>query len=995
MAAFSRLQLAAALIEYDNDISNPDAPFRSAQESAIFSHMRQADTAVRTAARRSTDYLGVNLPSDTGGSQSPRNSHVRAQSSLSGLMTNPFGGAEDDMEGRDGSYGATPEPEMEVDLASWGLDSFVPKEKVKVKKKDKGKSREVELPNPHEHARAKSVDLNHFGGGDAFLDSTATSPPAGSRRRSASSAMELGRSMSPRELVSQRPQSAHALIDSIPATPPLHSVPFPTQSIRSPSPGSMLENPGPARVHGRTYSTTSFGSRTMLNDVQEEGEPNPFALDPPSPGRQSRFDPKAARSRTASIGSMGSRALLDDFPDDKENMFAVRPPSPSRSSRFDPKARSRVMSTASMGSRMMLDDGASVMIGATYHRERPMSTMEMLRPKVLVMPSPLQGTEETSHAPPSHTVRDGFQLTLSADGTPLPPGARASRSSTNLISTIQPPASGVPNPSNSFIPNPRSSLSLSQLIFRNQLMVDGQRDVAYADLDRGLERATEDGQQVMAAPEEEEPAQPVTVVVDEFSSRPAGKLFGKSLVDELEERKATMRNKQRVFYGDARPSMMSRPTNKRSNTLIDPTTLSQRPGSQLMDTSLARRNSYGPKPLLDLNEDGELPIPRRPGQMPSTRSVFGVDTLWEKEMAKLQQIEAQEAELRKVDEERKQAALAKESKRKKRKSKGKELDVKPLQDSIPSPASSPSAEQPTRVSLTAPVLPDIPQNITRGPPPPPGADESDSDSDSSDASAGKATTPRWFAGASDDGHEDGPVRKPGVGPRYPHGRPREQPLKQLQDDDDSEEDVPLVATVDRALQRATRANLQTALAPDDSDEDKPLSRVLQKKQSTVGQLDINFDNLLSSANPSASGVPKSGDGGGDSDDEDEMPLGLRASRVIPSSTAHDSDEDEKPLGLHPQQQMRSQYQMSMMAQQQQQQAVAVAAVQQMALQQQMTASMMFSNPSLMGSGFFAPTPMAVPMPMMPPPVAGSPPPPRDPAKFNRVDQWRRGVPVDG
>lgn len=77
-------------------------------------------------------------------------------------------------------------------------------------------------------------------------------------------------------------------------------------------------------------------------------------------------------------------------------------------------------------------------------------------------------------------------------------------------------------------------------------MVGGQRDVAYSDLDAGLQRATEEGQQIVA-PVEEEPVRPLTVVVndeDEFR-RPAGKLYGVSLIDAIESRKANMRSRQR------------------------------------------------------------------------------------------------------------------------------------------------------------------------------------------------------------------------------------------------------------------------------------------------------------------------------------------------------------------------------------------------------------------------------------------------------------------
>ena len=64
-------------------------------------------------------------------------------------------------------------------------------------------------------------------------------------------------------------------------------------------------------------------------------------------------------------------------------------------------------------------------------------------------------------------------------------------------------------------------------------MVGGQRDVAHADIDTDLRRATEDGEQLTDEALEEEPARPITVVVDEpeGNNRHPGKLYGRSLVD--------------------------------------------------------------------------------------------------------------------------------------------------------------------------------------------------------------------------------------------------------------------------------------------------------------------------------------------------------------------------------------------------------------------------------------------------------------------------------
>lgn len=120
-------------------------------------------------------------------------------------------------------------------------------------------------------------------------------------------------------------------------------------------------------------------------------------MDPRSVLRDDDDEDAGPRRRTISNNSMNLLA-------DENNPFALRPP--STMSRFDPKAaaHARTMSNASMGTRMMLDD-ASVM--TAQGRDRRYSTLELLRPKVLVMPSPLQPASGPIAPPPSQT-RDGF-----------------------------------------------------------------------------------------------------------------------------------------------------------------------------------------------------------------------------------------------------------------------------------------------------------------------------------------------------------------------------------------------------------------------------------------------------------------------------------------------------------------------------------------------------------------------------------------------------------
>ncbi|KAI0663296.1 hypothetical protein C8Q70DRAFT_908001 [Cubamyces menziesii] len=981
-APFSRLQLAAALIEYDNDDEDTSKPRRNAQDSAIFLPFRNRPIRPPPPERRSTDYLGVSLPSETG-SIAPRDSVVIDRKSRGSLdaLRNPFardstydGGLEDEEEGED----------LEVDLASWGLDALVPKDKSKHSRK---KTKSDALPNPYQnqqsvpvreagkpHSRTMSMNmLNGLGEGGAFLDSQ-SSGSLGPRRHSIGDPLDIPAAHSSEPIFTPRSRSrspsAHALIDNLPVTSPLHSVPFPTsETVRSPSPGADgFERP-------RAQSSLSMGSRALLNEDIRSASPS------------SRFDPRSARGRTFSSGSMGN--MLSPEPQaEEDNPFALRPPSPSRMSRFDPKAqRARTMSHGTMATQMMLDDSAT---DAGPPRERRYSRLELMRPKVLIMPSPLQTAQSASVPKPGLVPREGFEL--STDGRPLPPGAKAARRASATLSVLEPNLTGAPVASNSFTPNPRSSLTLSQLTFRNTLLVDGQRDVAYADIDARLKRASQDGEKIEPDPEPEpepQPEVPIVQVEESGHKRPAGKLYGRSLIDDLEARKAEMRGKQRVFRGDERPSMMAR-----SSTLINPEEL-KRPASQHLNSfnsqpELTRRNSANAKPLLDFKD--EIPgAPRQSlhpggglGASGATRSVFGVDTIWERELAKLRLIEEQE---RQAEEERKKREAEEEAKSgkkkgKKKKGKGKDKERElgsPAEAVSPAPEASPAISE-DKSSTPPHVLPEIPKTIRRRPPPPvDDDDETDEDSDTSDA---PAPAPRAQAsGWHSDEEDQGPRRTTGTGPRFPQtGAPR-LPQVVRQEDDSSEEDVPLVATIGRAAQRQTR--LRTGV-DDSSDEEKPLVALLDKTKQKFSSVS---GGSLPPHSPQAS---VNSPGAGDDDEDDDKPLGLRVSRVPPgfgAATNGGDDDDDKPLGLHPEQVRKSQFFMA--AQQQQQQQMLAQA--QMA---QMQHSMMYATaPSLMGSGFFGP-PIPPPM-MMYPQLPPSPPPMQDAAKFGRVDKWRHDVAVEG
>ncbi|OBZ70173.1 hypothetical protein A0H81_09874, partial [Grifola frondosa] len=971
---------------YDNDDFDTTKPRRSAHDSAIFAHLRRNNPPrAAPVSRRSTDYLGVALPGEEE-SVAGRESMVTDRKSRGSIdnLRNPFG--------RDSTYDGhiadeqESEEELEVDLASWGLDALVSKEKDS--KHSRKKTKPDSLPNPHTQVPAARTEpgrqrvgmrtmsmggLNSFGEGGAFLDSQSSVPSLGARRHSIGSPLDLTEAQhsgqsSPRG--HGRVQSAHALIENLPLSHPLHSIPFPTSDpVRSGSPndgpsiarpssrGSLLES----TARSRAYSSASMGSKMLLNYHEEEQ--NPFAIRPPSPEHASRFDPKSARGRTASVASMGTIMAAGTHAEEL-NPFALQPPSPGKSSRFDPKATHvRNVSNGSI--------------------DHPYSKLDLMRPKVLIMPSPLQNTS----APPQTQLRSGSGFQLTTDGPPLPAGARSARRSSMTLSMLEPSSSGQ-IASNSFTPNPRMSLTLSQLTFRNTLMVDGQRDVAYDDIDHELRRATEDGEQIEPEPEPEpEPHIPVPAIDVEDpigQKRPAGKLYGRSLIDDIEARKAEMRGKQRVFTGDQRPSMMARTPMKRSSTLIDPESLKMRPVSQRMDSfntapDLTRRNSGNIKPLL--NFDDEIPgaphqslgvHPAAGGQKGSTRSVFGVDTIWERELAKLKEIEEQERvaaeERKKIEEGADAGKKGKRKGKKKGKAKGREQDQDiPIETT---PTLTPEFHSESQRQPSPPhVLPMIAKTVVRRPPPPPADDDdSEDESDSSETPgpvipnvARRSQVVGWHAGSSDE-EEKGPRRTTGSGPRYPNQSSARPPQIVRKDGESSDEDVPLVATIGRAAQRLTRIKTDV----ESSEEEEPLSKLLEKTK-------LKLPSVGDSLSPRTI----------NDDDDDDKPLGLRASRLLAPSNQED---DDVPLAFHPDQVRKTQYFMAQQQQQQQQQMMMQAQAAQ--LQQ----SMMYGAPSLMGSGFFGP-PMA-PM-MMYPQLPSTPPPAQDVNKFGRVDKWRHDVAVEG
>ena len=855
-----------------------------------------------------------------------------------------------------------------------------------------------QLGQPRYHQRGpRSLSMGGLGSGNDFLESIRggeIASEADFRRRSNAAPLDPVGRKTP-DFAVDRPVSAMGLKQSVPNREPLriqslnpsaHAIPFPSTSPDAQEEEERLNpfalplstatsrfDPKAGGVHTRAISSASIGSYPFLDSARERTlssgplEGNLFA--PPPPTTTSRFDPKAPsdprpmsmasvggqsildqRERVTSFASIGTQGLLDE-----NNPFSLPPPSPTRISRFDPKAaaHARTISNASLGSRMPPDGDRMSIAGhknldQNRRQSRPYTRMDLLRPKVLIMPSPLQGSEGIA-APPQ--VPEGFQLTTI--GPPLPPGAK---STGRAVSQLMPSSvSGVNYPvgSDEFTPNPRISLSLSQLTFRNSLMVGGQRDVAYEDIEGGLRRAREDGEQII---QEEDIEEEIAEEKKQAQGKAPGKLYGRSLMDELEARKEKLKSKQRyvvsatnccrihiflwghsVFTGDQRPTMMLRGQIRRSSTLIDPATLADRPVSQAFvdRPSALRRASSGSKPLLDFSGEAPMGPGIADGRTPNSKSVFGVDQLWERELARLKEIEAAE---KVEEEERRRREEIKAVKKGKNKRKGK--------NALPS-LSSPTSEaipRTSKVSELPPTLPIIPKAIPKRTLPPV-VPESDSDTDSqvseynAKVNAARRGSEAGGWGSSDDEGRRKP--KPNLG------------------DSDSEDDVPLVLKLQMPTIRPIRPP-----SPDSEDE-KPLAKVLERKSMSP---DFTFDTKLRN--------PDTALGQGDSE-EDDIPLAVRHPRARPMvtrSVVHDDDDDEKPLGLKRVEQQH-QTQLNIMTQQQ------------MMMQAQLHNSMPFGTPSML-SGF---SPFILPPPTFSPAVG---PPVHDPAKYHSVDQWRHNIATD-
>lgn len=310
---------------------------------------------------------------------------------------------------------------------------------------------------------------------------------------------------------------------------------------------------------------------------------------------------------------------------------------------------------------------------------------------------------------------------------------------------------------------------------------------------------------------------------------------------------------------------------------------------------MARQQSDRQSTLVDPAELNVPPTeatspPRRPGgrqRLPHSKSVFGVDEVWEKEVAKLKIIEEREKAALEEEEAKERAKEAKRAKKGKKSRKGKEravepenYDFEPQQELDQAPDISPVKRMPE----LPPTLQYSPEKATIP------IDDRQDDDDQRDRarSSSKLGVGNWSA--SSDEESDGGRRARRRAPKS---------VAAAQSESSSEDEVPLSKQFNLVSRPAA------AESDESSDEDVPLSKLVPNAR-----------------------VPPRADL---AESDDDAPLGLRHS-------APPRDEDDLPLGMQHQNaaQLRYMQQMQMqMAMQQQQQMAMQQQQQEMFMRQSM------------------------------------------------------------
>ncbi|RXK35985.1 hypothetical protein M231_06754 [Tremella mesenterica] len=667
--SINRRSLAAALLEYDNDPTDPSRPRISARESALFLPPPPIDrppslqwpSAVPLSPRRADQ---PNQPLSDPSDPSVHKKEIQVDVSDWGIpehLLSPDAPISSQI------------PQQQIPDSRTSLEQNVGDERqhggIKIDQK-------AQRPQPQLRMMKNSMRLQHIPGGKAIpilspfernsihLDQFPISYDTSTLEREeiihetpedfVSSALDKAARV--RQMAENGgiplPTSPTGTMERLRPTSRLSMNYTDPHPLMIPLPESPMSQMRPLSSMSRNFSPTFH-----REEEREQVEENPFAIPAPPLELGSRFDPKVLAAQRRSSTSMSNHSSTPiPFPSTSTQQFDNRSSMDlNRISNIPQEMISQqtgILSREEGGRRLndMLrqsknfdDIPTAEEYGKPLKPSRYSSMPKfptrhsLLRPKTLILPAPLRGSEPP---PKVEKVPEGWTL----GEKPLPAQARSS-----ILLGIEHGGWGKKEI--------RQSMNLEPLFDLSRPMSVGGEGIE-GDQGDGVGEMREGGMEEWEGP------------------RKAGKLYGTSLMDQLEARKQAIKGRQRVFTGDSRPSMMSRPSLPSPQSAIpSPLSPNHPPGD--------RRDSL--RPLLQFDSNPNLrssyvdPGDNRnslldPGQRISkSRSVFGVDQIWEKEMAKLKIMQEEE----KVREEAEKARIAAlELRRKGKKNKGKGVEGK-------------------------------------------------------------------------------------------------------------------------------------------------------------------------------------------------------------------------------------------------------------------------------------------------------------------------------
>ncbi len=521
--------------EYDND--NPKAVYgpKRASESVLFSNARQRVPSANHARQAHPDDRGerspqwATAPSQYGqeplsGGSTRRNIDEKSQRRTSTLAYERDAPAEaDDGEDDCGPFG-------EVDLASWGLpEDFVVQERHRRPRDATAKrsmsparvvverSSVIERPRSEYALSLLNMDTSMAEQHGRLVGIQPISPsvegaidamPASSRSVGAGrSGRHGGRTVSFGDhdsmvQASQEPGEAEVLADD-------------EDGDRQPAPQPKSS----MGIMNRGRPTSPYS--VIARDSGEQHRRSSFSSDNTSKPSSIPFPTERVRSPSVSSVVLAPHSPASGSEAGASNPFALPAPAGQRLSRFDPKAAAEARPPPRPNSRVSgYFAGAEPSAEVAQRRRSVMtppdlSNSRLMRPRTLIMPTPLQAAvDPTVSSPPPHLSR-GFQQ----GAKPLPPGA------------LTRPDSFVGS-----MPSMRH-LTTSQKLFSASLEVDGRRD---EDFIGGAEADGEIRWSAIGGLEDEEGRR-----YGEEEWRPPRTVEGISLMDKLEARKMELRSQQR------------------------------------------------------------------------------------------------------------------------------------------------------------------------------------------------------------------------------------------------------------------------------------------------------------------------------------------------------------------------------------------------------------------------------------------------------------------